>query len=286
MIITSPHVPIVRLPVNEVRLPIDRSRRTPSDEAVTRMTVSLEDLGLLMPIGVTHASVLIFGGIRLAAAKQLGWTEIEARVFDSADDPEVRRLMEWEENDARRDLTLEEQLAFKRDVIDPMLASRRPARPDAAEESELGKLPDRGTPAARPAAPHPTTSRDLVQHYLGVSGRTMEKFEQLARWSEDCALPEPIRDEARLARGRANTLGKVDGEFKRVRALMDGNSKDETVEQEAKLARAFSALEKLLEDYPAELIAEKVSPGAWLGIATVLQRALEWGKAVGASRNG
>ncbi len=260
-----PHV--TRIPVVAVLVPTDRARRIPNEEAVGRLALSLQDVGLLMPIGITHASVLIFGGVRLAAAKKIGWDAIDAIVFDPADDPEIRRLMEWEENDARRALTLEEQLAFKREVIDPMRFSSGRSEP-----------PNRDRPHV------PRTSRDLVQHYLGVSGRTMEKFERIARWSEDAALPEPLRDEAQRARERANILGKVDGEFKRVRALIEAPCKDETVEQELKISRAFNSLEKLLDEFPADLIAASVSPGTWMGIAAVLRRALEWGQAVGASR--
>ena len=85
--------------------------------------------------------------IRLAAAKKLGWEHIEAREFESADDPEVRRLMEWEENDARQDLTLEEQLAFKRDVLDPILSARVKERQQAngaARAEQMWRAPVEG----------------------------------------------------------------------------------------------------------------------------------------------
>jgi len=128
----------------------------------------------------------------------------------------------------------------------------------------------------------------VIGHYLQVSARTMEKFEHLARWSEDASLPEPIRDEAIRARDRANTLGKVDGEYKRVRALVesqDAAPRDASAELEHQLTRVFNALEKVVDDHPAQAIGADLSTGVWRGIATALQHALEWGRDVKAVRD-
>lgn len=306
--------PVIWADVDAVVLPHDRSRKEPDPTVVDRLARSLADVGLLMPIGVTPRNVLIFGSTRLAAAKKLGWQQIEAREFESADDPEVRRLMEWEENDARQDLSLEEQLAFKRDVLDPILTARAKAAQQAGAASTNhrrwgspvggGNLPpanDAVISAAalvaradvvseRPAAATLQASgksRDLMSHYLGVSGRTMEKFERLAEWSEDPSLPEPIRQEASRARDRANTLGKVDGEYKRVRALVEPPIVAEppaAVIAETQLTRGFSTFERLLEDHPPAEIAAQLSEGSWRGLASVLRRAMEWGRDAQASR--
>ncbi|WP_238476471.1 ParB N-terminal domain-containing protein [Agromyces mariniharenae] len=300
--------PVIWVKVDSIVLPHDRSRREPDPVVVERIARSFTDVGLLMPIGVTPHNVLIFGTTRLAAAKKLGWERIEAREFESADDPEVRRLMEWEENDARQDLTLEEQLAFKRDVLDPILTARAKERQQAngtARASQMwGRSVEGGnfppsterhvvapvvTPAILAAGPavevesRPASgkSRDLLNHYLGVSGRTMEKFEQLADWSEDESLPAPVREEAARARDRANTLGKVDGEYKRVRALVEQPAvprPDPSIEVEARLTRGFSAFERLLEEHPAAEVAGVLSEGGWRGLAVVLQRTMEWGR--------
>lgn len=303
--------PVIWVRVDDIVLPHDRSRKNPDPVAVDRIARSFEDVGLLMPIGVTPQSVLIFGSTRLAAAKKLGWERIEAREFESADDPEVRRLMEWEENDARHDLTLEEQLAFKRDVLDAILTARAKSARQAGAASTNGRrwgpsVAGGNFPPPSPAAaasvgtldaiserpdsetqPVSGKSRDLLSHYLGVSGRTMEKFEQLAEWSEDESLPEPVREEAVRARGRANTLGKVDGEYKRVRALVEQPATPAppaAIAAEAKLTRGFSSFEQLLEEYPPADVAAELSEGSWRGLVAVLQRAMEWGRDAQASR--
>ena len=84
--------PVIWADVDAIVLPHDRSRKEPDPTAVDRIARSLADVGLLMPIGVTPRNVLIFGSTRLAAAKKLGWRQIEAREFESADDIDRRQI--------------------------------------------------------------------------------------------------------------------------------------------------------------------------------------------------
>src|SRR2546422_8894626 len=63
--------------------------RKSSERAVTELAASMEQLGLLQPIGVKKRSgwglryELSYGLHRLLAAKELGWREIECTVGDS-----------------------------------------------------------------------------------------------------------------------------------------------------------------------------------------------------------
>ena len=67
---------------------------------------SIEQMGVLQPIGVTKDLALVFGGRRLQASKDAGLEEIPARVFDiDAADPVEALKMEREENLHRKDLT-------------------------------------------------------------------------------------------------------------------------------------------------------------------------------------
>lgn len=75
---------------------------------------SLRTYGLLNPITLNRKYELIAGERRLQAAKQLGWTNIQANIVDNVS--EVEQLeMEIEENNQRKEFTDEELLeGYKR----------------------------------------------------------------------------------------------------------------------------------------------------------------------------
>ena len=75
---------------------------------------SLRVYGLLNPITLNRRYELIAGERRLQAAKQLGWTNINANIIDNL--TEVEQLeMELEENNQRKEFTDEELMeGYKR----------------------------------------------------------------------------------------------------------------------------------------------------------------------------
>ena len=70
---------------------------------------SMEHYGQISPIVVNKKNVLIAGGRRIEAAKYLGWTEINAVVFETTDEL-VQLELEVEENKHRKDFNNEENL--------------------------------------------------------------------------------------------------------------------------------------------------------------------------------
>lgn len=75
---------------------------------------SLKIYGLLNPITLNRKYELIAGERRLQAAKQLGWTNINANIIDNL--TEIEQLeMELEENNQRKEFTDEELMeGYKR----------------------------------------------------------------------------------------------------------------------------------------------------------------------------
>ena len=75
---------------------------------------SLRTYGLLNPITINSKYELIAGERRLTAAKEIGWTNINANVVDNL--TEIEQLeMEIEENNQRKEFTEEELLeGYKR----------------------------------------------------------------------------------------------------------------------------------------------------------------------------
>lgn len=78
------------------------------------MASSLSRVGQLQPIIINRDNLLIAGGRRLTAAKQLGWEHISATYRDTLNEAELREI-ELEENLKRKDLNwVEEVIGLER----------------------------------------------------------------------------------------------------------------------------------------------------------------------------
>ena len=134
------------------------------------LAASMAELGLLHPIVVTPAGLLIAGERRLRAAELLGWTHVRVNVVDI--DQIVRG--ELAENACRKDFLPTEIDAIRRTV--------EPLERAAAKQrmSEGGKGVEISTPSGK--------ARDKVGAFAGVSGRTVEKIAAVCEAAE--AEPE------------------------------------------------------------------------------------------------
>jgi ParB family transcriptional regulator, chromosome partitioning protein len=81
---------------------VKQGRRAVDESKVRELSQSMAEIGLINPITVTQDKTLITGAHRLAAAKLLGWTEIEATVSEL--DGLRAELAEIDENLMRNDL--------------------------------------------------------------------------------------------------------------------------------------------------------------------------------------
>lgn len=115
----------------------------------------------------------------------------------------------------------------------------------------------------------------------------MRKFENLAKWSEDEALPVEIREAASEARDRANTLGKVDGEWRRVKALKDRIDAPVMSEEEQELVvaervvRSFDSFDRtVLKKFDAAETGQILAAGQLKILQVVVDDAVRWLDAV------
>lgn len=92
------------LPIEEIVVKKRFRKGAPNLDPLTK---SLSQYGLLHPIIVDQNKVLISGYRRLQAAKQLGWTHIEARALFMSNE-KTRQAIEIEENQIRYDFTEQE----------------------------------------------------------------------------------------------------------------------------------------------------------------------------------
>jgi ParB family chromosome partitioning protein len=110
----------MQIPIEKIIVP--KGRRPLDQEKVAEIAASIEDIGLLSPIGVrsldsktvefTQGKVeLVFGAHRLAACQQLGHAIIDVVEIDSGvgDNDAYSRLAEIAENLFRADLTIQQR---------------------------------------------------------------------------------------------------------------------------------------------------------------------------------
>jgi len=85
----------------------DRIRKKKRED-FDRLKKSISRHGLLHPIVLDRDNILVAGEGRITACQELGWTHIPFQYMDDLDDI-TREKIELEENNAREDLTWEEQ---------------------------------------------------------------------------------------------------------------------------------------------------------------------------------
>ena len=146
---------------------IKQGRRAVDESKVRELAQSMNEVGLINPITVTQDKTLITGAHRLAAAKMLGWTEIEATVSEL--EGLRAELAEIDENLMRNELHyIDRGQAFKR--RDELLT-------DAGLRAKRGdnRFTDRPETIS-----HLQTTASIAKD-IGVTARTVQQEKQIAR---------------------------------------------------------------------------------------------------------
>lgn len=178
---------------------IGERHRALSDDAVSRLAKSMGDIGLRHPISVrvvdemevdgeltSGVPVLVAGAHRLAAAKQLGWAEIDCvEVNDDAIDAEM-----WEvaENLHRLDLTREQRDEHIRRYAELLGARVEAERLQVRQNDapEFAKPPKQVKGVARRVAEETGISVRTIQRALNPQPKPV----QPARSREEIILAE------------------------------------------------------------------------------------------------
>ncbi len=148
----------------------DRFRKDFGD--IDALAASIEELGLLQPIGIDSAYRLVFGERRLRAVKQLGMDKIKARFVN------LDSLLKGElaENEFRKDFTPSERVAIG-EAIEREFAQRHGTNQHTKEEVENFPPPEGKT-------------RDLVAKATGFgNGKTYEQAKKVVQQ----AVPELVQ---------------------------------------------------------------------------------------------
>jgi ParB family chromosome partitioning protein len=180
------------MPITAIRVG-ERHRRDMGD--IEGLAASIAELKLLHPVVVRPDGELIAGARRLEAVKALGWTHVPVNVVDI--DAVVRG--EYAENSFRKDFTLSEAVAIKRE-LEPLERAAAKERQGTRTDKHPGKLP---TSSMGRAA-------DKAAVVTGRARRTLEKAEAVV----DAAEAEPERF-GKLLEAMDKT-GRVNGPYRRL----------------------------------------------------------------------
>lgn len=123
---------VIELAVDAINVS-NRYRKDHGD--IGGLAASIEQLGLLQPIGVTASHDLVFGHRRLLAFHKLGRATIPARVIDV---PAIV-LAEHAENEIRKDFTVSERVAIGQ-AVEAELGKRQGQRTDLASDGQESLL--------------------------------------------------------------------------------------------------------------------------------------------------
>jgi ParB/RepB/Spo0J family partition protein len=97
------------IPIAAIQVERHKRQRTEIDHAyIQDLASSIQRLGLIHPIVITHGMELVAGESRLLACKLLGWTSITTQYQEDADEATLQEI-ELEENIKRRDISWQDQ---------------------------------------------------------------------------------------------------------------------------------------------------------------------------------
>ena len=177
----------------------NRHRKDVGD--LTELAESMNHLGLLQALPVRPDGVLIAGERRLAAARSLGWEEIDVQMIEGFEDAADLVRAERDENTCRKAMTPSELVAVGKRLEEL-------ERPNAQARTLAGKrLSDPGSGGQ---------TRDAVGEALGMSGMTYQRAKTVVDATEH---PDPaVAEVARAAVVEMDRSGKIRPAYEKVKA--------------------------------------------------------------------
>lgn len=169
-------------PVRISDIKIGKRHRSDNGD-LSGLKLSIDDLGLLHPIGLNSEHSLIFGGRRLAACTELGWKTIPATIIESLDDAALALKAERDENKLREPMTVSDSVALGKEL--------EAIEADAAEKRRNAKLlQNKGSTVVENFHNGDgEKTRDKVGDAVGMSGKQYEKAKAVV----ESGTPELIK---------------------------------------------------------------------------------------------
>ena len=172
----------MKLPLYSINA-VGRHRRDMGD--IDALAKSIEEIGLLHPVVVTREHVLVAGERRLAAARQLGWEEIDVTIVSGFTEARERLIAERDENTCRKDFTPSEAVALG-ESLKPLLRSEAKDRQrDGGKAAGRGRPKQVGETFAKLSGNRTPRTSDVLGEAVGMSSRTYEKAVAVIKAAEE-----------------------------------------------------------------------------------------------------
>ncbi|MDZ5078847.1 ParB N-terminal domain-containing protein [Nesterenkonia sp. HG001] len=185
---------------------VGRRHRTELGD-IDELAASIDRDGLLQPITITPAGVLVCGARRLTAIRQLGWKTVNVWVRSGISDRLGHLLAEQDDNVLHKPLTQTEAAALYRELKVLMAedVTHRQASARFSTENQPGS--DGGAHFAPPSSGAPGKSREQAAAMIpgGASHTTLEKIGYLQKLAADPAQPADLREQV------SAELERIDG---------------------------------------------------------------------------
>ncbi len=204
-----------------------RFRRNLGD--IASLAANIAAVGLMHRPAVRPDGTLIVGARRIAACKQLGWSEVPVHVIDL----DAIARGELAENTCRKD--------FLPSEIDDIRRAVEPIEQAAARERQRqhgGTAP--GRHSGKISTSDAGKMRDKIGKFAGISGRTVEKIAAIMDAAE--ADPERYGDLVE----RMDRHGKVEPAYRKFKHLQ---TQQHLIEQAAKVAASSERYQLYLNDF-------------------------------------
>jgi hypothetical protein len=245
---------VVTLPLELIALPPHerRIREVRADADLDTLVESLREHGLLQPVGIRPLAdgrfELVYGARRVAAARRLGWTTIQACLhLDLSEAPAL--VASWAENWHRKNLNARERVAALR-----LLGQiHRPG-------TQLGGFSTGGHAAIQPPPRQPGSSGDLARE-LGVDVSTVSRLAALGRDEQLLGMVET----GALGLTAASHVARLPGPMRR-------HMLEELETRHLSANAVHLRVNQLLRDRPAVVDIEPAGQATKLSASATLRR--------------
>jgi ParB family chromosome partitioning protein len=188
---------------------------------IDALAQSIEEVGLLQPVTITPAGVLVCGLRRLEAARRLGWPTLRVWVRSGISDELSHLLAQQDENQQRKPLTPLEA-AHLYNEVKRLMAEEAAARQANTRFGSAGFGAVSG--AEGPTAPRGSGDARAQASRLITGTQSFARLEQINKIEQvhrDAGTPASVRDLAATMLAQIEAGAPVEPAYKRLRAALE-----------------------------------------------------------------
>jgi ParB/RepB/Spo0J family partition protein len=128
----------VEIEIEKIIIAADRQRTEDDEDKLAELVESIKNNGLINPIVIDREHKLIAGFRRIQAYKRLDQQKIRATYFESLEALD-QKIIEFDENDKRKDLTWQERARAIKEIFDLQKAKAQATSPERWTASDTAR---------------------------------------------------------------------------------------------------------------------------------------------------